>query len=472
MHYFVNVFVWLRPDLTNLTTFYLHRFMKENRLLHRILLCFFCCISLPSFSQTNPSVLTLDQCVRFALQNEPYLQQARVAESIAQKDVQISLADWYPQLNVNYDITHYIRLQTNIIPDATTGQRREVQFGLKNNSNIIFSASQTLFSNGLRLASRTAPIIREQAAQNTAANKIDVVVNVSKAFFDLLITTDQLAILNEDIQRLERNLRDAYNQYESGATDKIDYKRATIALNSARSQRKAAEESIHYKTAVLKQRIGYPPENQLEVAYDTARLRQEVFVDTLQTAEYGNRIEYRQLETSTQLQQTNLNYYRWGFLPTVSAIFTHDYLFLNDDFSRLYTRSFPYTYYGIRVSLPVFQGFRRIRNVQRAELQIKSLEWQRTGLKNQINSEYQQALANYKSAMADWRSLEENEAIAREVYATVNLQYQEGIKNYLEVIVAETDLRSAQLDARNALLRVLSSKYDLLRAMGTVPNTD
>ncbi len=446
--------------------------MKKDSLPGWIVLYFFCFLSIPTFSQTNNQNLTLDECVRYALQSEPYLQQTRIAESITQKDVQISLADWYPQLNFNYDVTHFIRLQTNIIPDATTGQRREVQFGLKNNSNIIFSASQTLFSNSLRLASRTAPVIRVQAAQNTSASKINVVVNVSKAFFDLLITTDQLAILNEDIQRLERNLRDAYNQFESGATDKIDYKRATIALNSARSQRKAAEESIRSKTAALKQTMGYPPENQLEVAYDTARLRQEVFVDTLQTPEYASRIEYRQLETSTQLQQTNLNYYRWAFLPTLTAIFTHDYLYLNDDFSRLYTRSFPYTYYGIRLSLPVFQGFRRIRNVQKAELQIKSLEWQRTGLKNQIHSEYQLALTNYKSALADWRSLGENEIIAREVYNTVNLQYQEGIKNYLEVIVAETDLRSAQLDARNALLRVLSSKYDLLRAMGTVPVTE
>ncbi len=446
--------------------------MRKNALLSWKLFYFFAFFPLCCLAQTTQKNLTLEECIQYALQNEPSLQQAKVAEQIAQKDVQISLGDWYPQLNVNYDITHYIKLQTNIIPDAATGQRRAVQFGLKNNSNIIFSASQTLFSNSLRLASRTAPVIRKQATQNTTATKINVVVNVSKAFFDLLITTDQLSILNEDIQRLERNLHDTYNQFESGATDKIDYKRATIALNSARSQRKAAEEGIRYKAAVLKQTMGYPTQTPLEVVYDTTQLRKEAIIDTLQSQEYTNRIEYRQLETSVQLQQTNLNYYRWAFLPTVSAIFTHDYLFLNDNLGQLYTHSYPYTYYGLRVSLPVFQGFKRIRSTQRAELQIKSLEWQRTGLKNQISSEYQLALANYKSALADWQSLEENESIAREVYNTVNLQYQEGIKNYLEVIVAETDLRSAQLDARNALLRVLSSKYDLLRATGTVPNAE
>ncbi|MDJ1495341.1 TolC family protein [Cytophagaceae bacterium DM2B3-1] len=435
-----------------------------------ILLCSFYLLPDLGYSQSNNQNMTLDECIKYALQNEPTLQQQKIAEQITQKDVQINLADWYPQINFNYDITHYIELQTSIIPNQNRpGEKIAAKFGLKNNSNLIFSATQTIFNNNLRLASRTAPVLRQQASQNVTASKIDVVVNVSKAFFDLFITMDQLSILDEDIVRLERNLRDTYNQYESGITDKIDYKRATIALNSARSQKKAAQESIIYKTAVLKQTIGYPAENDLVVAFDTASLRQAAIVDTLQTLEPVNRIEYQQLQTSLKLQETNLSYYRWAFLPTLSAIFTHDFLFLNDNISDLYNRSYPYTYYGLRLSVPLFQGFKRLRNVQKAELQIRSFDWQQKGLKNQINSEYRLALANYKSAVSDWKVLEENEEIARDVYNTVNLQYKEGIKQYLEVIVAETDLRSAQLDARNALLRVISSKYDILRAMGTVP---
>lgn len=53
----------------------------------------------------------------------------------------------------------------------------------------------------------------------------------------------------------------------------------------------------------------------------------------------------------------------------------------------------------------------------------------------------------------------------------VNLQYREGIKTYLDVIVAQTTLRTAQLNYYSALFQVLSSKIDLLRAQGNLPTS-
>jgi outer membrane protein TolC len=48
------------------------------------------------------------------------------------------------------------------------------------------------------------------------------------------------------------------------------------------------------------------------------------------------------------------------------------------------------------------------------------------------------------------------------------MQYRAGIKTYLEVVVAETDLRAAQINYINALFNVLSSKIDVERALGII----
>ena len=48
----------------------------------------------------------------------------------------------------------------------------------------------------------------------------------------------------------------------------------------------------------------------------------------------------------------------------------------------------------------------------------------------------------------------------------VSLQYREGIKTYLDVIVAQSDLRTAELNYFNALFNVLASKIDLEKALG------
>jgi hypothetical protein len=77
-------------------------------------------------------------------------------------------------------------------------------------------------------------------------------------------------------------------------------------------------------------------------------------------------------------------------------------------------------------------------------------------------------LASYKSNYTNWQVLSENVQLAKDVYKVVDLQYREGIKTYLDVIVSQADLRTAELNYYNALFQLLSSKIDLQRALGTL----
>ena len=56
----------------------------------------------------------------------------------------------------------------------------------------------------------------------------------------------------------------------------------------------------------------------------------------------------------------------------------------------------------------------------------------------------------------------------KDVYHVVSLQYREGIKTYLDVIISQSDLRTAELNYYNALFQLLSSKIDLQKALGTL----
>ena len=295
-----------------------------------------------------------------------------------------------------------------------------------------------------------------------------MVVAVSKAFYDVLLTRKQIDLLDEDITRLSRSLKDAYNQYQGGIVDKIDYKQATISLNNARAEKKSYEELLKSKLVFLKQQMGYSSPGNLDLVYDSTSMEKEAIADTSQEVRYENRIEYQLLVTEKKLQQYNLLYNRWSFYPSVSAFAGYNFNFINDRFSRLYNQNFPNSFGGLQLSFPIFQGNKRVQNIRVAELQVKRLDWDMESLKNIISSQYAQALASYKSYLYDYYTLRENLALATEVYNTIQLQYRSGIKAYLDVITAETSLRSAQSNYANALYQVLSSKLDLQKALGTI----
>ena len=107
-------------------------------------------------------------------------------------------------------------------------------------------------------------------------------------------------------------------------------------------------------------------------------------------------------------------------------------------------------------------------NIRQAKWQIKKSDLDLANLQNNINAQYAQVLAGYNSSMAEYLALKENLGLATEVYKIIQLQYRSGVKTYLEVITAETDLRSAQINYFNALYQVLSSKIDLQRALGQI----
>ena len=130
--------------------------------------------------------------------------------------------------------------------------------GVDNTSAFQFAATQTIFNRDVLIANRTKDDVSLQAKQQTPQIKIDIVVNVSKAFYDVLATRQQIKVTDENIVRLERSLKDARAQYDAGVVDKTDYKRATIALNNAKASKKSNEEALKAKTEYLKSLMNYP----------------------------------------------------------------------------------------------------------------------------------------------------------------------------------------------------------------------
>src|SRR5262249_38721433 len=158
------------------------------------------------------------------------------------------------------------------------------------------------------------------------------------------------------IVRLNRSLQDAFNQYKGGIVDKTDYKRATISLNNANAQRKQEQELLTAKYFYLRQLMGYPDSAELRLQYDSTEVEREINVDTTQAINYGNRIEFRLLAIARNLQGYNLKYYRWGFLPSLSAYGNYNLDYFNNSFGKLYSHSFPTSNVGVQLSFPIFQG--------------------------------------------------------------------------------------------------------------------
>ncbi|MET0638070.1 MAG: TolC family protein [Chitinophagaceae bacterium] len=399
----------------------------------------------------------LDECIRYALSNQPAVQQAIIDEASTDRVIKSDLSARYPQVTGGYTIQHYVQRPAVTNP-----------FIVKNIATGTVALTQNIFNTDVLLVARTAADTRLNAKQNTSLTRIALVVNVSKAFYDILVTREQLDILKLDVERLEKSLRDAVSQYEGGTADKTDYKRAQIALNSSITAKKRQEELMKGKIAFLKLQMGYRDSLELEIVYNNDKLDSVGMEDPAVLYSFQERVEFQQLETQRRLLEYNLKYTKWAYLPTLSFFATYNIISQDKKFSKIYSHDFPNSFFGLSLTVPILQGSRRIQATRLAQLALRRLDWDFLNLELNINSEYINALAVYKAGVSDYIVAKENLTLARDVYNTINLQYRSGVETYLDVVIAEADLRSAEVDMLNALYVVLSSKLDVQQAAGAI----
>ncbi len=171
-----------------------------------LLVTLFSAINLFSQKATDSLLAKADlkSVVAYAIKHQPLIQQSLIDETIAANTIKSKLADWFPQVNFNYSLQHNFQVQTNIIGG------NPVRLGVENTSALQFAASQYLFNRDALLAMQSKSDVLAQAKQTTESKKIDVAASVSKAFYDVVATRQQIKVADENISRLEKSINNAF----------------------------------------------------------------------------------------------------------------------------------------------------------------------------------------------------------------------------------------------------------------------
>ncbi|MCC5937963.1 MAG: TolC family protein [Lunatimonas sp.] len=415
--------------------------------------------------------LDLAAVLEMAMDNNPVLKQFENQRSITDHQVKSALSGWLPQLGMIGDYNRYFSQPVAIFPDFNnpeSGEFQEVRTGVPFNSSLSFSADQQLINNELIRDRQQSSDQRKQADQLLEELKIDLTVVVTQTFYEVLLAQEQVSLTREDLRRQQKQLEDAELLFEAGLTDQIDLKRAKMTLQNTQASLYQYQQDIEIRKAQLNALLGRPASSDLKLQASYENLLMEIHADTLQGFQPEQRIEYQLLQTQLALQDVALKYEKRRFLPTLSAFYNYNILFLSPVGSTLYEQAYPYSLMGIRLTYPLFQGGKRHHDSRIAALRLRNLELEKTDLTNSISTELQEALSTYKKQLYQLKTQEANKQLAEEIYEILSLQYEEGIKNFLEVIVAETDLRTARINYYRSLFGVLTSKASLQRARGEI----
>lgn len=426
-------------------------------------------------------VLSLQECIDYAWEQNVNLRKARYDVEEARARVRETVGIGLPQINGQVQFVDNLIVQRSFIPaeffGGEPGTFVPVAFQPKYSSIASVSATQIIFNGSYFVGLQASRAYQEFSVRQLAVNKAEVAQQISKAYLNVLINEERIDLLRTNLQRLDSLLLQTRALYESGFAEEIDVFRIEVSRNNLRAEKEKVERLIQLSYILLKFQMGMPLDAELRLSQTLADFQLSDISQELleQDVEVSQRPEYRLIEQAIQLQQLNRKNVFSSYLPSLSAFATLGANFAGQDLGQVTQfsdRWFNFSLVGLRLDVPIFDGLQRRYQLEQSKLQIYKLEEDRRQLSQSIQLEARQAQLQFQNAMSDLEAQSRNLELAKKVVRIANIKYQEGVGSNLELIDAEAAFKEAETNYYNALYEAWSAKIDLDKALGILTNNE
>jgi len=442
---------------------------------HQLYIFLFCLsFSIAAKAQQKDTVatFTLNQAISYAQKHQTSILNAQIDEQIAKNTVKQTLGIGLPQLSGNANFQDFIKVPTSLLPGEVFGQpgtQIPVQFGVKYNSSLGLELNQLVFDGTYLVGLKASQTYKELSIKNTKRTRIETAVAVTKAYYSVLVSNEQLSLLDANLDRLKKSLNDTEQLFKNGFVEKIDVDRLTVLNNNLITERENVIRLLALNKDLLKFQMGMTVGSELTLTdqIGTVSVYENVTLANDTTA-YRKRIEYSLLETQKALNNLDVKRYKSAFLPSLSAFGSTSNNFQSNSFSELYDRRFPTTVVGLRLSVPIISGGQKTYQLRNAKLAVLKTNNELYNLQNTINLDIKQAQTTYKNGQQSLENQRRNMDLAKEVLRVTKIKYEQGVGSSLEVTTAETSLKEAQNNYISALYDMLINKVNLDKALGNI----
>ena len=409
--------------------------------------------------------LTLEQALELALSENPTVKVA---------DMEVA----------RYD---YVRRQTwgSLLPQLTASgnyprsivkseMRGGLSFGADNTFALQGDLTLPLFAPSVYRTLKMNDAQRAAAVEAARSSRIDLVAEVRKAFYNILLAEQSLAVLRESEATVQRTVDDTQVQYDHGLMSEYDLLTAQVQLSNLRPTILQTENSIKLAKLMLKMYLSIPEQVEIEVEGSLDALRGEVLAGTDGlTADVSRNSSLRMLELQEELLRRSLRAANAGRLPTLAAFGTASWTgndmepfmgFGSGDDSR-YFWTHPISV-GVQLSVPVFAGLTRMNRSRELKNQIAQTSLQRTYARQQLDVQVRSALNDLLTARETMFAQELTVEQARKAYRISDTRYRAGAGTILELNSAQLSQTQAQLNYSQAIYDYLSAKAEYDRIVG------
>ncbi|WP_374570011.1 TolC family outer membrane protein [Phenylobacterium sp.] len=405
---------------------------------------------------TQASAETLADAIALAYDSNPTLQAQRATQRALDESVVQAKAGWRPTLNAQ---TYYYYRQYRSPGVAAIGQT----FDTTKQDYAVLTLSQPVWTGGrvgAAVSAAEADVL--QGRENLRRVEGQVIASVIQAYVDVRRDQEALAIREENVKVLQRQLEESKARFDVGEITRTDVAQSEARLAASQALLRSAQAQLAVSRASYAAVVGQNP-GDLAPEPSLAPLLPDDVDKAFDVAEQNN-AQIRAAEYAADATKARVAEAKADHMPSVSVSgnlvwFTPASPFRTSDATREIVGQ-------ATLTVPLYAGgltSSRVRaQVERDNAARIGIETARRSVLQSVTQSWNQLLA----ARANISSTAEQVKAAEIAAEGTRQEQQVGLRTTIDVLNAEQELRSAQLSQVSAVHDEYVSSASVLLAMG------
>ena len=412
----------------------------------------------------NTLTLTLDKALEIALDENHTIKVA--AEEIALKKV-ASKEAWQsllPEASLNGSLDHTIKAAEMKLNDMSFKMGQDGT----NTANAGLSINLPLFAPAVYRAMSMTKTDIELAVEKSRASELDLINQVTKAYYQLMLAQDSYEVLQGSYKLAEDNFNVVNAKYQQGAVSEFDKISAEVQMRSIKPNVISAANAVTLAKLQLKVLMGITADVDIKTDDNLTNYESMLFANQLKEEDMSldNNTTMKQFELNMKLLEKNVKSLRTNFIPTLSMSFSYQYQSLYNPNINF----FDYTWSNssslmFNLSIPLYRAS-NFTKVKSARIQMRQLDWNRIDTERKLNMQVVSYRNNMTASSEQVVSNKENVMQAEKAVQIAGKRYEVGKGTVLELNSSQVSLTQAQLTYNQSIYDYLTAKADLDQVLG------
>lgn len=415
--------------------------------------------------ETTPTMhLTLDKAVELALSENPTI---KVAEQEIQLK-EISKKEAWQSLLPSVTLDGTISYNIKVAEIKTSMGSFKMGMDDSNTWNGAINVSLPLYAPA---AYRTITMGKkdiELAVEKSRASKLDMVNQVTKAFFQLMLAQDSYKVLMDNYKQAEINYDIVKAKFEQGSVSEYDKISAEVQMRSAWPNVVSGQNAVELAKLQLKVLMGVTADVDIIIDDKLTNYENEMqkATETAEQLSLDNNSTLRQIDLSGELLNQTRKMLKTSFQPTLALVGSYQYQSMSNTNWEISNYNWSNaSSLTLSLSIPLFKAS-NFTKLKSNKIQQWQLAQNRINTERMLRMQAQSYLDNMTASAEQLQSNKQAVELAQKGLEISQKRYDIGKGTILELNNSQVSLTNVQLTYNNSIYEYLVAKSELQTVLG------